>query len=64
MKFYFRMKLLLVLILLLSIWMCHGVGQNPMRILLSEVYTQGQAFVELSTSDRPGVTMHPAQPDK
>ena len=50
MKFYFRMKLLLVLILLLSIWMCHGGGQNPMRILLSEVYTQGQAFVELSTT--------------
>ena len=30
--------------------MCHGGGQNPMRILLSEVYTQGQAFVELSTT--------------
>ena len=35
---------------MLSIWMCHGGGQNPMRILLSEVYTQGQSFVELTTT--------------
>ena len=44
------MKLLLVVILLLSIWMCHGGGQNPMRILLSEVYTHGQVFIELTTT--------------
>ena len=35
---------------MLSIWMCHGGGQNPMKILLSEVYTQGQSFIELTTT--------------
>ena len=30
--------------------MCHGGGQNPMRILLSEVYSQGQMFIELTTT--------------